>query len=399
MSKPKIAILTAGGIAPCLSVSVGYLIKEYTEKSPKAEIIGYLHGYRGLLTGESIKISSEVRNKVEILFQYGGSVLGNSRVKLTNKEDCIKKGYIQENEEPLQMAAKQLIKDQITILHPIGGDDTNTTAADLVKYLQKNNYDLTFVGLPKTVDNDILPINLSLGADTAAEQGALFFTHIVNENTTNPRQLIIHEIMGRKCGWLTATTAYKYRKYLDTQFFLSDLLLKRERWDIDAIYVPEMKIDLQKEAVRLKKKMDEKNCVNIFLSEGAGLESIIAEMESKGEKIEKDAFGHIKLDKINPGQWFGKQFANMIGAEKVLVQKSGYFARSAAANATDMDLIQKSVTLAVKCGFEKQNGVIGLDSEHNNKLSCIDFDRIKGGKKFDLNEKWFQEMLHEIGQN
>ena len=57
------------------------------------------------------------------------------------------------------------------ILHTVGGDDTNTTAADLAAYLEKNNYSLKVIGLPKTSDNDIIPIRQSLGAVTAAEQG------------------------------------------------------------------------------------------------------------------------------------------------------------------------------------------------------------------------------------
>ena len=69
------------------------------------------------------------------------------------------------------MAAEQLTRDAIDVLHTIGGDDTNTTAADLAAYLAAHDYDLTVVGLPKTVDNDVIPIRQSLGAWTAAEQG------------------------------------------------------------------------------------------------------------------------------------------------------------------------------------------------------------------------------------
>ena len=50
----KIAFLTAGGIAPCLSASIGALIQRYNDTAPDAELIGYLNGYRGLLIGESI---------------------------------------------------------------------------------------------------------------------------------------------------------------------------------------------------------------------------------------------------------------------------------------------------------------------------------------------------------
>ena len=335
----KVAFLTAGGIAPCLSASIGRLIKKYSDEDKSIEMMGYLYGYKGLLTGNSITISNDVMDNAEILYEFGGSPIGNSRVKLSNVEDCIKNGYIKKNEQPLVVAAKQLIQDGVNILHPIGGDDTNISAGELVKYLNKNGYNLTVVGLPKTIDNDVLPIHQTLGAWTAVEQGAIFFENIVNENTTSSRQLIIHEVMGRHCGWLTAATAQEYRRRMRTKDFLPSILLSRKRWDIDAVYIPEMEIDFKGETKRLKKCLDSKDSVNIFLSEGAGIESIVSEMTSAGDEVDFDAFGHIRLDEIKPGEWFAKQFAKVIIADKVLVQKSGYFARSAKPNKKDLSLI------------------------------------------------------------
>jgi len=253
----KIAFLTAGGIAPCLSASIGSLIDAYNDIYPKAELIGYLHGYRGLLLGNSIAIPEKVKNNTDILYNFGGSPIGNSRVKLTNIESCVNSGYIKDGENPLEIAASQLIKDGVNILHTIGGDDTNTMAAELSYHLREKNYDLTVVGLPKTVDNDIYPITQTLGAWTAAEQGAIFFENIANENTTSNRQLIIHEVMGRHCGWLTAYTAKEYHERLDQKEFLPEILIEKKRWNIDAIYIPEIKIDFDKEFSRLRKLMDE----------------------------------------------------------------------------------------------------------------------------------------------
>ena len=392
----KIAFLTAGGIAPCLSASIGALIECYAETVPDAELIGYLNGYQGLLKGRFIEFPANARSGANILYKYGGSPLGNSRVKLTNTEDCIQRGLVTRGDLPLEVAAKQLQKDHVNILHTIGGDDTNTMAAELAKHLSANNYDLTVVGLPKTVDNDIVPIAQSLGAATAAEQGALFFENIANENTTSSRQLIIHEVMGRHCGWLTAATARDYRNRLQDREFYPELLISMDRWDIDAVYIPELPIDLQAESERLKRKMDEKDCVNIFLSEGAGIETIVNELEAKDEEVPRDAFGHVRLDEINPGLWYAKQFSNRLKAQKVLVQKSGYFARSAASNPRDLKLIKRSATLAAEYGLAGQNGVVGLDEDNNDKLSLINFDRIKGGKPFNTDQSWFQEMLGEI---
>jgi len=394
----KIAFLTAGGIAPCLSASIGGLIESYNSLAPDAELVGYLNGYKGLLTDQSIRIPESVKNNSKILNSFGGSPIGNSRVKLTNIENCIEKGYINEGDNPLEVAAQQLIKDKIDILHTIGGDDTNTMAAELSFYLKKNNYELTVVGLPKTVDNDVFPIAQTLGAFTAAEQGAIFFENISNENTTSSRQLIIHEIMGRDCGWLTAYTAKEYRDRLSKREFLPEILIDRARWDIDAVYVPEMPIDFNAECERLIKRMDEKDSVNIFLSEGAGTDTIINELESEGKKVERDAFGHVALDSLNPGQWFAKQFTDKLIADKTLVQKSGYFARSAAPNENDLQLIKSSCMFAAENAFKGQSGVVGLDDDNNKQMSLIDFKRIKGGKPFDINQEWFSSLLTEIGQ-
>ena len=87
---------------------------------------------------------------------HGGSPIGNSRVKLTNVEDCVKRGLVVEGENPLHRAAEQLMMDQVTILHTIGGDDTNTQAAKIAEYLEGHNYPVTVVGMPKTIDNDVV---------------------------------------------------------------------------------------------------------------------------------------------------------------------------------------------------------------------------------------------------
>ena len=274
----KVAFLTAGGLAPCLSSSIGFLIDEYTKKAPDVELIGYLDGYMGLLKGESIKVTDDVRKNALKLTKHGGSPIGNSRVKLTNVKDCVKRGLVKEGEDPLKVAADQLVKDGVDVLHTIGGDDTNTTAADLAAYLAKNNYELIVVGLPKTVDNDVYPIKQSLGAYTAAEEGAKYFWNVVKEGSASPRSLIIHEVMGRNCGWLTAFTGIYYRKMLRSvkANLVPSFGWSKENLDLNAVYVPESKIDFAAEARRLKAVMDKLGRVNIFVSEGACVKEIIA---------------------------------------------------------------------------------------------------------------------------
>ncbi len=101
---------------------------------------------------------------------------------------------------------------------------------------------------------------------------------------------------------------------------------------------------------------------------------------------------------INPGNWFAKQFAQRLGAEKVLVQKSGYFARSAPADETDLLLIKSMTDYAVGCALRGLSGVVGHDEEQGDQLRAIEFERIKGGKKFDLDQDWYVQLLDAIGQ-
>ena len=162
--------------------------------------------------------------------------------------------------------------------------------------------------------------------------------------------------------------------------------------------MPEAVIDIKAEAQRLLKVMDEVGCVNIFLSEGAGIADIVAEMEAAGQEVARDAFGHIRLERINPGNWFAKQFSEMLKAGKVLVQKSGYYSRSAAANEFDLKLIKSMTDLAVDSALAGKAGVIGHDEDNNDVLSVIAFDRIAGGKPFDISQQWYLDLLADIGQ-
>ena len=399
MAKQKVAMLTACGLAPCLSSAVGGLIERYSDIAPEIELIAYRSGYQGLLLADRIEITRDMREKAHLLHRYGGSPIGNSRVKLTNAADCAKRGLVKEGVNPLKAAAEQLAKDGVTILHTIGGDDTNTTAADLAAYLGANGYDLTVVGLPKTVDNDVVPIRQSLGAWTAAEVGAGFFDHVSNEQSAAPRTLVVHEVMGRHCGWLTAATAKAYVERTRHNEYIDGLMMNTDMKNIDGIYLPEMAFNLQEEAERLKAIMDKAGFVTVFVSEGACLDAIVAEREAAGETVKRDAFGHVKIDTINVGNWFSKQFAALIGAERSMVQKSGYYARSAPANRDDLRLIQSMTDLAVESALNKVSGVTGHDEGQDGKLRTIEFPRIKGGKHFDLATPWFGELMNHVGQS
>lgn len=81
------------------------------------------------------------------------------------------------------------------------------------------------------------------------------------------------------------------------------------------------------------------------------------------------------------------------------MQKSGYFARAAPANEEDLALITKSCEVAVANACLRVPGVVGMDEDKGGELRCCEFERIKGGKHFDITQSWFTDMMANIGQS
>jgi pyrophosphate--fructose-6-phosphate 1-phosphotransferase len=106
----------------------------------------------------------------------------------------------------------------------------------------------------------------------------------------------------------------------------------------------------------------------------------------------------VRLDDLNPGQWFAEQLKGRLSAEKVLVQKSGYFARSARPSPRDLELIRQSAVAAAEAAIAGTSGLAALDIDKGGEMAIVDFARVAGGKPFDIDEPWFGEMLEAIGQ-
>ena len=165
------------------------------------------------------------------------------------------------------------------------------------------------------------------------------------------------------------------------------------------VYVPERPFDIAAEAERLRATMEEYDGVNLFLSEGAGVQEVVEAMQAAGEEVTRDPFGHVQIDKINPGPGSPSSSPSSWEPDKVLVQKSGYFARSAAANDQDLALIRRCTDYAVDAALRGESGVVGEDEERGDELRAVEFDRIKGGKAFDTSAEWFTALLSDLGQS
>ena len=293
----------------------------------------------GLLTGDSLVVTPAVRAGAHSLHRFGGSPIGNSRVKLTNAADCLKRGLIQPGQDPQRVAAEQLMRDGIDVLHTIGGDDTNMAAAALAAFLATNGYQLTVIGLPKTVDNDVHPIRQSLGRLDCRRAGR----HVLRARGGRAQRESAHADRARGHGPRLRLAHRGDRARLSRPTRPEDVppgarpfpCATRDPWRIPPRNAARLAVRGEAAArghgsAGMRQRFRIGRCRS---RQHRG-----ARWRRAGETVPRDAFGHVKLDAVNPGAWFGKQFAAMIGAEKTLVQKSGYFARSAAANAADLAL-------------------------------------------------------------
>ena len=141
------------------------------------------------------------------------------------------------------------------------------------------------------------------GGENVGEGGSSSLTRCTFALLAGP----LSKCMGRHSGYLTAESARQYRAALPNAPNSASLGVPLSRFDIHGCYIPEVEMDIAKEGARLRSVMDAIGCVNVFLSEGAGVDAIVAEKEGRGEDVEKDAFGHVRLESINPGAYFAKR--------------------------------------------------------------------------------------------
>ena len=221
MSQHKVAFLTAGGLAPCLSSAIGFLIDAYNHVAPDAELIAYRDGYKGLLLGDSFTFDGEMRERAFCSAEVAAQsvTIGSSSPisTIASSEDSSKKERRHFTLQPSN--SKTALQSSI----PLGAmirtqprqiwlsiSKTTTTRLPLL------------LGYPKL---STMTCFQSRRASAHSPQLSMvpISSNIVHESSANPRMLIVHEVMGRNCGWLTAATARAYRSLWGADSFLESV--------------------------------------------------------------------------------------------------------------------------------------------------------------------------------
>lgn len=229
-----IGILTSGGDAPGLNAAIRALCITGKNKYGM-KFIGIRNGYRGLIDNDTFKM-----DKLDLseMISTGGTMLGTSRVKpFKNPVPDPKTGLL-----PIEGIKETFKKNKLDALVCLGGNGTNTTAFQL--------YDAGFnvIGLPKTIDNDIVSTEETFGFHTAIDVATEGIDSIRTTARSHGRAMVV-EIMGHKVGWLG--------------------LYAGVAGNADVILLPEIPYDIKKLAAFVEKKKEKQGYVIIACSEGA----------------------------------------------------------------------------------------------------------------------------------
>ncbi|MGL4876195.1 MAG: 6-phosphofructokinase [Clostridium sp.] len=263
-------IAQSGGPTSVINSSVVGLIKANEELKLFKNVYGGLNGIEGILNKNIINLS-EISDEDLKSFQYTpSSGLGSCRYKLKNIEDS-------SNEyENLISILKEL---DITTFFYVGGNDSMDTVSKLSKYSSEKNLNINFIGIPKTIDNDLMYTDHTPGFGSAAKFICTTTLECYLDSSVYTNNgIFILETMGRDTGWLAASAT---------------LARINNKPVADFIYVPEVAFDKLKFLQDVRKRFEENNKVFIVVSEGIKDENgkFISELNVSSD----DSFGHAQL--------------------------------------------------------------------------------------------------------
>ena len=237
-------------------------------KADYEKIYGMINGIDGLLDEKMVDLSSfKDQKNLFKLIHTPAMYLGSCRYKIFEKDQSIKQRII-----------TILNKYEITDFFYIGGNDSMDTIEKLSTYAKICNCPINFIGIPKTIDNDLMGTDHTPGFGSAAKYVASSILEVVHDSLIYQLQSVtIIEIMGRNAGWLTAAAALARNEYNEAP---------------DLIYLPEVVFDKEKFLEDIREVFKRKRCVVIAVSEGIkDKDGHFLDDDSKYAK--KDAFGHV----------------------------------------------------------------------------------------------------------
>ncbi len=371
---PNCIIAQSGGPTSVINSSVVGLIKANEEFKVYDKIYGGLNGIEGILNKNIIDLSSTTNQELEEFKYTPSSGLGSCRYKMKNIEDST-----EEYDKILEILQDLDIK---TFFY-IGGNDSMDTTAKLGKYAKENNLDINFVGIPKTIDNDLMYTDHTPGFASAAKYIAISVleTYLDSSVYTN-NGIFILETMGRDTGWLAASACTA--KYLGKPV-------------VDFIYLPEVAFDKDQFLKDVEKRFKENNHVYIVVSEG--IRDASGKFVSEFECVSQDKFGHTQLGGVC--NYIRSLILDAKITTRVKALELGVLQRCAMHCSSQIDIDEAFMTgyEALKYAMEGNNGQMVAIKRESNKPYKSSFFLVEADKIAN-NVKYFPtEWINKEGNN
>ena len=350
----NIAVAQSGGPTSAINASLAGVFSagKISEKIDK--IYGALNGIEGIINERFVDLSDKIKdnNTIELLLRTPSAVLGSCRRKLPD---------VHENGEIYDRITDVLRRKDIHTFFYIGGNDSMDTVAKYSAYLnEKNISDISVIGIPKTIDNDLCGTDHSPGFGSAAKYVCSTVQEITRDsNVYSVPSVTVIEAMGRHAGWLAASSCC-IRANGETAPHL--------------IYLPETAFSIERFLSDVKNEMKKHKAVIVVVSEGVRT----AEGKFAAEEFQsglKDTFGHSYLSGI--GKFLEKLVASDIGC-KVRSIELNVMQRCSShiASADDIISAEKIGAAAVEAALSGKSGCMmtfirGSDSPYRYSIGTI----------------------------
>lgn len=339
----------SGGPTAVINSSLVGVFKTARDRGA-GKIYGMLHGIQGLLERQYVDLSEHIKSDLDIdlLKRTPSSFLGSCRYKLPS---------IRDNQEIYEQIFAILEELEIGAFFYIGGNDSMDTIKKLSDFANLIGSDIKFMGVPKTIDNDLAATDHTPGYGSAAKYIASVTKEVILDGLVyDTKSVTILEIMGRNAGWLTAAAA---------------LAKGEDCAGVDMIFLPEIPFDVENFIQRIRELVDRKKSCVIAISEGIKLADgrYVFELESQSQMV--DAFGHKQL------QGSAKYLASRVNAElgiKTRAIELSTLQRCASHMTSRVDITEAFQVggAAVKAAFEGETGqVIVLKRVSEDPYICV----------------------------
>ena len=333
--KGNIIVGQSGGPTAAINSSLAGVYRPAIDRGAK-KVYGMRHGIQGLLNEDYIDLSEHIQTDldVELLKRTPAAYLGSCRYKLPE---------IHEDIATYDKIFSILDKLEIECFIYIGGNDSMDTIKKLSDYAILRGHPTKFLGVPKTIDNDLALTDHTPGYGSAAKYIGTSVKEIIQDSQAliyDKGLVTIVEIMGRNAGWLVGAAA----------------LSKGEDCDgPDLIYVPELPFDIDNFLVRIKELLAEKTFVVVAVSEGIRLADgrYVCELTDGVDFV--DAFGHKQL--TGTANYLARRLAQEIGCKTRTIELSS-MQRAASHLASRIDILEAFQVggAAVKAADEGDTG-------------------------------------------